>query len=90
MTAKLDWGIIGTGFIAEKFAGELLQAPGAGLAAVGSRTLESAERFCSEYGGRPLGSYDELLADENVQIVYLVVDWEAYMKFAKFEILRNL
>ena len=71
MTAKLNWGIIGTGFIAEKFAGELPQAPGAGLAAVGSRKLESAERFCSEYGGRPLGSYDELLAAPGVAAVYI-------------------
>ena len=71
MTAKLNWGIIGTGFIAEKFAGELPQAPGAGLAAVGSRKLESAERFCSEYGGRPLGSYDELLAEPGVEAVYI-------------------
>ena len=54
MTEKLDWGIIGTGFIAEKFGGDLPQALGTGLAAVGSRTLESAERFCPEYDGRPL------------------------------------
>ena len=71
MTAKLNWGIIGTGFIAEKFAGELPQTPGAGLAAVGSRTLESAERFCSEFGGRPLGSYDELLAEPGLEAVYI-------------------
>ncbi len=54
MTEKLDWGIIGTGFIAEKFSGELPQAPGTVLTTVGSRTLESAERFCPEYDGRPL------------------------------------
>ena len=54
MTGKLDLGIIGTGFIAEKFGGDLPQALGTGRAAVGSRTLESAERFCPEYDGRPL------------------------------------
>lgn len=71
MPGKMNWGIIGTGFIAQKFSGELPEAPGAGLAAVGSRRLESAERFCPEYGGQPRGSYDELLADPGVEAVYI-------------------
>lgn len=71
MPAKLNWGIIGTGFIADKFAGQLPEAPGAGLVAVGSRALESAESFCSVHGGKPLGSYAELLGEPEVEAVYI-------------------
>ena len=53
MTGKLNWEIIGTGLIAEKFGGELPQAPEAGLAAVGSPAPGSAERFCSKDEGLP-------------------------------------
>jgi predicted dehydrogenase len=63
MSGKLNRGIIGTGFIAEKFAEQLPEAPGAGLPAVGSLALEPAEDFCSRRGDRPRGSYDEFLAD---------------------------
>ena len=69
MPAKLDWGIIGTGFIAEKFAEQLPEAPGAGLAAVGSCSLEPAGDFGSRHGDGPLGSYDELLADPGVEAI---------------------
>tara|TARA_B100000809_G_scaffold242897_1_gene267405 strand:- start:107 stop:505 length:399 start_codon:yes stop_codon:yes gene_type:complete len=69
MPAKLNWGIIGTRFIAEKFAEQLPEAPGAGLAAVGSCSLEPAGDFCSRHGDRPLGSCDELLADPEVEAI---------------------
>ena len=45
MPGKLNWGIIGTGFIEEKFAEQLPEAPGAGVAAVGSCSLEPAGRL---------------------------------------------
>ncbi|MEC7921878.1 MAG: hypothetical protein VX496_00620 [Planctomycetota bacterium] len=54
MTGKLNRGIIGTGLIAEKFAGGRPRAPGTGLAAVGSPAPGPAERFCPEYEGRRL------------------------------------
>jgi len=69
MPEKLNWEIIGTGFISEKFAEQFSEAPGAGLAAVGSCSLEPAGDFCSRHDDRPLGSYEKLLADPGVDAI---------------------
>ena len=60
MQRKLSREIIGTGFTAEKFAGQLPVEPGAGLSSMGSRMLNSAERFGLEYGGDHPGCCDKL------------------------------
>jgi predicted dehydrogenase len=73
MADWLKWGILATGGIARQFAGGLKVSKTGELAAVGSRTLESAEGFCEKYGGKPYGSYDEVLADPEVQAVYIAL-----------------
>lgn len=65
------WGILATGTIARSFATDLALADAAELAAVGSRRPESARAFTAEHGGRPYGSYEELLADPSVDVVYV-------------------
>ena len=71
MSNQLNWGILGTGMIAHKFANDLPAAPRASLAAVGSRTLDSASKFTSQHGGQSHPNYDSLLADTNVDAVYI-------------------
>ncbi|MFB3880450.1 MAG: aldo/keto reductase [Armatimonadota bacterium] len=72
MSEKLRWGIIGTGRIAHAFAGGLAQSQTGKLVAVGSRTQESAEKFGDEFGAAARhGSYEALLADPQVQAVYV-------------------
>jgi predicted dehydrogenase len=72
MTAKLNWGILTTGWIARKFATDLRQSRTGRLAAVGARRLADAERFAADFGGaRAHGSYEALLADPEVQAVYI-------------------
>jgi len=72
MTERVGWGILGTGRIAVKFAADLRHAPGALLAAVGSRNPEPAEAF-----GRRLriphrhASYAALVNDPDVDVVYV-------------------
>ena len=70
--ARLKWGIIGTGSIARAFALGLAQSETGTLAAVGSRSGETADGFGDEYD-IPLrhGSYEALLADDEVQAVYI-------------------
>ena len=69
---KLNWGILGTGAIAQAFADALKQSETGRLCAVGSRTQESADRFGSKNGaGKCHGSYESLLADETVEAVYV-------------------
>jgi predicted dehydrogenase len=69
------WGILATGKIAHTFARDLAVAPDAELVAVGSRRLDSAQAFAAEHGGaapvRAHGSYEELVADPDVDVVYI-------------------
>jgi len=69
---NVAWGILGTGGIARTFAKALATSSRGHLLAVGSRTLESAERFGAEFAApRRYGSYDALLADPDVQAIYI-------------------
>src|SRR5579883_188069 len=68
---KLGWGILATGGISRQFAGGLRASKTGELKAVGSRTDESAAKFTAEFGGKPYGSYDAVLADPDVQAVYI-------------------
>ncbi len=69
---KLNWGILGTGAIARRFATELPRSQTGALHAVGSRSQASADQFAQEMGA-PIahGSYDALLADPDVQAIYI-------------------
>jgi predicted dehydrogenase len=66
------WGILGTGGIASAFAADLPLVDGAELAAVGSRALSTATAFAERHGfARAYGSWDELAADPEVDVVYV-------------------
>ncbi len=71
MADQLRWGIMATGGIARKFADGLQSCKTGHLAAVGSRSIESATKFTEQFGGKPYGSYEELLADPDVDAVYI-------------------
>ncbi len=69
---RLAWGILGTGNIAHTFARGLAQSQTGRLAAVASRSPAKAEEFAREFGApRSYGSYDELLADPEIEAVYI-------------------
>ncbi|GAA3652345.1 Gfo/Idh/MocA family protein [Microbacterium marinilacus] len=69
--SRLRWGILATGGIAHAFASDLRTA-GLDLAAVGSRSQASADAFAAEFGiARAHGSYEELAADPDIDIVYV-------------------
>lgn len=72
MTTPVRWGILGTGGIARAFATALMQTPGAVLAAVGSRSIDSARAFASEFGSPACyGSYQGLADADGVDIIYI-------------------
>lgn len=67
----LRWGILATGGIAHSFASDLRTAA-LDLVAVGSRSAQSSERFAAEFEiPRAHSSYEELVADSDVDIVYI-------------------
>lgn len=71
MTKKINWGILGLGNIANDFAG-VFQSDKAELIAAGSRSLEKAEEFAQKHEiKKAYGNYEELLADDDIDIVYL-------------------
>ena len=72
MAVPLNWGIIATGGIARAFALGVAHAKHGRVVAVGSRSRASAERFARELSiPRAYESYDALLADREVEAVYI-------------------
>jgi predicted dehydrogenase len=72
VTEPIRWGILATGWIAGIFASDLKLLPDAELAAVGSRSQESADRFGDEFGvARRHGSYAALVEDPDVDVIYI-------------------
>jgi predicted dehydrogenase len=66
------WAIAGPGRIARNLAPDFAHVPDAELVAVGSRSLERAEAFAREHGAaRAHGSYRELVADPEIDVVYI-------------------
>jgi predicted dehydrogenase len=68
----LRWGIIGTGGIADTFANDLRLTDSGVVAAVGSRSQESADRFARKFEvARAHSSYESLVADPEIDVVYV-------------------
>ncbi len=83
MAKKLNWGIITTGWIARKFATDLQQSQTGRLVAVGARSLADAEKFAADFGdARAHGSYEALLADPEVEAVYIGTPHPWHMEWA--------
>lgn len=72
MTEPLRWGLIGTGWIADSFAADLAFADSGRAVAVGSRRIETANRFADRFEiPNRHGSYEALVADPEVDVVYV-------------------
>lgn len=70
--SKLRVGIMGTGNIAGVMAKTLNGMKGAMLYAAASRTEEKAKDFAKKYGAKKAyGSYEDMLQDEKVDLVYI-------------------
>lgn len=80
---KLRWGILSTGNIAKTFARALPHSETGTLVAVASRAKEKADAFATEFGAaRSYGSYEELLADGEVDAVYLATPHPQHAQWA--------
>ena len=66
------WAILGTGNIAHSFTRALRHGTRQEVVAVGSRSPERAQEFADEFGlGTAYGSYEDLVADPSVDVVYI-------------------
>lgn len=84
---KLNWGILGTGWIAREM-GEALMAVNGEIYAVCNVRLAGAQQYAEEFRVQKVyGSPDEMFSDENVDIVYIAtphnLHYEAMLKALK-------
>ena len=87
MFGRLKVAIMGTGRIAEIMAQTLKDTKGVTCYAVGSRTIENAERFAREYGfKKAYGSYAELVADPKIDLVYVATPHSEHFENVKLAI----
>lgn len=69
---KYNWAILGCGKIAKKFSTDLKLLPNANLYAAASRNIKKSKEFASELGyEKTYGSYEEMLQDSKVDVVYV-------------------
>ena len=72
MSAKIRWGILSTANIGRRVIPAIHASHNGAVAAVASRSLESAQAFAAELAiPRALGSYEALLADRGIDAIYL-------------------
>lgn len=72
MKKKYKWGILAPGKMSAKFTQSLQLLENAELYAVGSRDSRRAKEFAEKFGFRKhYGSYEELTADPELDIVYV-------------------
>ena len=68
----INWGILGCGGIANKFAHDLNMVDDCKLFGVGSRSIDKAISFAKlNNATKAFGSYEELVQDENIDVIYV-------------------
>ncbi len=83
MSEKLSWGIIGTGNIAKTFANGVIRSKTGKLVAIASRDKTKAEKFAEDFNiPQAYGKYEDLLADSNVQAVYIATPHPMHAEWA--------
>ena len=72
MSTDFRWGILASGGIAQAFARDLSYFNNHIVAAVGSRSQESADAFAAEFPGcLAYGSYEDLVNDPSLDAIYV-------------------
>lgn len=80
----LRWGVLGPGRIAETFVASFQRYSRQRLVAVGSRDGGRAAGFAARFAGdaRPYDCYDGVLADPDVDVVYVAVPHSGHAELA--------
>lgn len=79
---KLRWGILGPGNIARAFAGGLAHSRTGTLVAIGARDPSSQDYAAQFPGAKVHSGYRELLADPEVDAVYIATPHPHHVKWA--------
>ena len=81
-TKKIRWGILGPGTIAKAFLGGIQNSRAGVLAAIGTRDASKPGLSESFSGARIHGSYDALLADPEVDAIYIATPHPSHAHWA--------
>ena len=86
MMKKLNWGILGTGWIAHEM-GEALNAVNGEIYAVSDVSLESAQKYAKEFGvQKAYGKAEEMIQDPAVDIIYIATPHNLHYQFLKMSV----
>lgn len=80
---KIRIALIGAGGISRKMAQTIEVVPDAELYAVSSRAIENAKAFAKEYSVPHAYTYDEAIADPNVDLCYIALPHVLHYEFSK-------
>lgn len=80
----MNFGILGPGHIAAKMAETITQMDGINCYAVASRNMDRAKEFASTWGfSKAYGSYEAMLMDSEVELVYIATPHSHHYECAK-------
>lgn len=90
MFEKYNIGIMGSGNIAGIMADTIRRMKNVKLYAVGSRTQVKADAFAGKYGcKKAYGSYEELVQDKKIDLIYIATPHSEHYENAKLCILNG-
>ena len=79
---KTRWGLLGAGVLLERWMKGFRQVEDAEVAAISSRTLETARRMAERFGIEDALSYEEILKRDDIDIMYIPVPHPAHRELA--------
>ena len=84
MKTSFQWGIIGPGRIAKKFAYAVSKIPDASIYAIASRSCSNPEQLKNTFNAENYyASYEELAADPKVDAIYIATPHRFHFEIAK-------
>lgn len=90
MNKKINWGILGLGNIANKFAEDLQLSSNSILYGVASREINKAKNFSNTFNSiKYYGSYEELANDSAIDIIYIATPHTFHFKNAMMCLKNN-
>ncbi|WP_181802973.1 Gfo/Idh/MocA family protein [Streptomyces shenzhenensis] len=86
----LRWGVMGTGWIADRFVASVRRHTRQSFTAVGSRDAGRAKEFAHRHGiPHAYGSHDELAASADVDVVYVATEHTAHLDCARISLMAG-
>jgi predicted dehydrogenase len=75
----MNWGILGTGWVAQRFIADLQNTPSANVVAIASRSRTRVEEIASKFRiAKGYASYDEIFRDDKIDIIYVASEHQEH------------